>query len=102
MAREKRELSHVDQIESVVHHLGIVSGTVEVADSWRRCTAGYHLNPNSRSAPNILTESELRVSQEPVSGVISYAQEELDRLYAILREAGYVVLLCDSQGTAVH
>lgn len=102
MARKKRELPHVDQIESVVHHLGIVSGTVEVADSWKRCTAGYHLTPNSRSAPNILTESELRVSQEPVSGVISYAQEELDRLYAILREAGYVILLCDSQGTAVH
>jgi AraC-like DNA-binding protein len=102
MGREKRELSHVDQIESVVQGLRIGSGAEEVADSWKRCTAGYHLNPNSPSVPNILTESELRVSREPVSTVISHAQEELDRLYAILREAGYVILLCDSEGIAVH
>ena len=102
MVREKQELSHVDQIESVIQGLHIVSGAEEVEESWRRCTAGYRLNPNSRSAPNVLTDSELRVPREAAGGVISYAQEELDRLYAILREAGYVILLCDSEGIAIH
>lgn len=100
--REPRGLFHVDQIESVVRGARIVPGAEDVADSWRRCTVGYHLNPSSRSAPHILTESELRISREPVSRVISYAQEELDRLYAILREAGYVILLCNADGVAVH
>src|SRR5579864_4940669 len=90
MVHEKQVLSHVDQIESVVQGLHIVSGAEEVEESWRRCTAGYRLNPSSRSAPNVLTDSELRVPREAAGGVISYAQEELDRLYAILREAGYV------------
>ena len=102
MGGEKRELSHVDQIESVVRGVCIVSGAEGVADSWRRCKGGYRLDPNSRSAPNMLTDSELRVSREPVSKIISYAQEELDRLYAILREAGYVILLCNSEGIAIH
>lgn len=98
---EQRGLSHVDQIESVVRGARIVPGAEEVADSWRR-SVGYHLNPSSRSAPHILTEREIRVSREPISRVISYAQEELDRLHAILREAGYVILLCNADGVAVH
>jgi AraC-like DNA-binding protein len=102
MEREKQALSHVDQIGSVVQGQHIVSGAEEVAESWRRCTAGYRLNPSSHSAPNILTDSELRVSREAGGRVISHAQEELDRLYAILREAGYVILLCDGEGIAIH
>jgi transcriptional regulator of acetoin/glycerol metabolism len=102
MVREKQVMSHVDQIGSVVQGPHMVSGAEEVAESWRRCTAGYRLNPSSHSAPNILTDSELRVSREGASEVISYAQEELDRLYAILRESGYVILLCNSEGIAIH
>jgi len=102
MVREKQVMSHVDQIGSVVQGPQIVSGAEEVAESWRRCTAGYRLNPSSHSAPNILTDSELRISREGASEVISYAQEELDRLYAILRESGYVILLCNSEGIAIH
>ena len=30
------------------------------------------------------------------------AKEEMDRLYAIVRHAGYVVLLCNTQGIAIH
>lgn len=101
VSRGSQGLSHVDQIESVVRGVRIVPGAEEVADSWRR-SVGYHLNPSSRSAPHILTEGELRLSREPISRVISNAQEELDRLYAILREAGYVVLLCNADGVAVH
>ena len=100
--KEKKQFSHVDEIESLVHGARMISGAEEVADSWKRCTVGYHLDPGSRSAPHILTENELRVSREPIGRVVSYAQEELDRLYAILREAGYVILLCNSDGVAVN
>jgi AraC-like DNA-binding protein len=31
-----------------------------------------------------------------------YAQEEVDRLYAIVRQEGNVVLLCNSDGVAIH
>src|SRR5262249_52635746 len=30
------------------------------------------------------------------------AQEEIDRLYAIVRQLGYVVLLCNTEGIALH
>jgi AraC-like DNA-binding protein len=96
------ELSHVEQIESVIDGAGTVSAAEEVADSWKRCTVGFHLDPSSQTAPHILTEGELRASREPVGKILSYAQEELDRLYAMLREAGYVILLCDAQGVAIH
>jgi transcriptional regulator of acetoin/glycerol metabolism/AraC-like DNA-binding protein len=96
------ELSHVDRIESVVAGVGLVSGAEEVAGSWRRSTVEHHIDPNSGSAPHILTESELRVAREPVANVVAFAQEEIDRLYAIVREAGYVVLLCNADGIAIH
>ena len=97
-----RELSHVDQIESVVRGECLVSGAEEVAESWRRSTIEHHIDASSRSAPHILTESELRVSSEPVANIIASAQEEINRLHAIVGQADYVVLLCSTDGIAVH
>jgi len=64
--------------------------------------AEYHVDPKSRAAPNVITESELRVSREPLGDVILHAREEIDRLYAIVRQQGYVVLLCNQDGVAIH
>jgi AraC-like DNA-binding protein len=61
----------------------------------------YHVDPNSRSAPNVVTQSELQVSKEPVADLIAQAREEIDRLYAIVRQQGYVVLLCNDTGVAI-
>jgi AraC-like DNA-binding protein/PAS domain-containing protein len=74
----------------------------EVSDSWRRCLVDYHVDPRSRTAPNVVTPSELRVSKEPTADVIAQAREEIDRLYAIVRQQGYVVLLCNKDGVAIH
>ena len=52
--------------------------------------------------PHILTEAELKVSREPLADVIVHAREEIDRLYAIVRQQGYVVLLCNENGVAIH
>src|SRR5262245_58008194 len=78
------------------------AGSVDVALSWRRCTAEHHLDPNVGSAPNILTERELADRRDAFYTIPVLAQEEIDRLYAIVRQLGYVVLLCNTEGIALH
>src|SRR5262245_34249787 len=85
-----------------------------------RLRRGRHLRPTSRSCrvpgsvprtasiPSttsrrvILTPGELKESREPLGKLISTAQEELDRLYKVVREAGYTILFCDSAGVAIE
>jgi len=98
---ETTESQHLDQIESVVEG-GVASNLEDVSASWRRCSAVLLVNPESRAAPHIVTESELKVSREPLGQAILYAQEEIDRLFAIVRQEGYVVLLCNTDGIAIH
>lgn len=93
-------LSQVE--ESAVKGGGLISGAEELSDSWRRCTAEHHIDPNSRTAPHIVTESEVRAYRELVGDIIFCAQEEINRLYAIVRQEGYVVLLCNAEGIAIH
>jgi AraC-like DNA-binding protein len=88
--------------ESVGANTSPNSAVEEVSDSWRRCLVDYHVDPKSRTAPNVVTQSELNASKEPVGDVICQAREEIDRLYAIVRQQGYVVLLCNSEGVAIH
>jgi AraC-like DNA-binding protein/PAS domain-containing protein len=78
------------------------SAVEEVSNSWHRCMADYHVNPKDPSAPNVVTQSELSASKEPVADIIVHAREEIDRLYAIVRQQGYVVLLCNNEGVAIH
>src|ERR1700751_1840039 len=78
------------------------SAAEEVSDSWRRCLADYHVDPRNPTDPNVITQGELRVAKEPLSEVIVQAREEIDRLYAIVRQQRYVVLLCNEDGVAIH
>ena len=73
----------------------------EVSASWRRSAEHHRVDPQSTVAPRILTAGELRERREPMESQILAAQLELDRLYAIMRQPGYVVLLCDPTGIAV-
>jgi transcriptional regulator of acetoin/glycerol metabolism len=77
-------------------------GAFEMIPSWRRCIAEHHLDANIASAPNILTERELAGRREAFNDVLLLAQQEIDRLYAIVRQVGYVVLLCNTEGIALH
>ena len=96
------ESRHLGLIESVVQGGRPATELEVVYASWRRCTSELLVDPASRAAPHVITESELRGFREPVSKAVVYAQEEVDRLYAIVREAGYVVLLCNTDGVAIH
>ena len=78
------------------------SAIEEVSDSWHRCLADYRVDPKSPVKPNVVTQSELRASQETVEDVVVHAREEIDRLYAIVRQQGYVVLLCNTEGVAIQ
>ncbi len=92
----------VRPVEPVLTGATASSSPAEVHDSWRRCVAEHHVDPRSRTAPNVITQSELKVSSEPLAEVILHAREEIDRLYAIVRQQGYVVLLCNGDGVAIH
>ena len=74
----------------------------EISDSWRRCLAEHHVDAASRSKPNVITQQELSVSREPLAKTLAETQEEIDRLYAVVRQQEYVVLLCNSEGVAIH
>jgi AraC-like DNA-binding protein len=73
----------------------------EVAASWRRSAENYRIDPASTVAPHVLTTPELRESREPIEAIVRAAQPGLDRLYGVVRRAGYVVLFCDTNGVAV-
>jgi transcriptional regulator of acetoin/glycerol metabolism len=95
-------LSHVDCIDLVVGKGALVPGIEEMATSWRRCLTAHHLDPEIQGAPHIITAKEIKESREPLRNLILHAQEELDRLYAIVGPQQYVVLLCNSDGVAIH
>ena len=109
MARPMREGAGDRQTESA--HADLISRVVEgqesdaktgVVDSWRRSLTRHHVEPATRSAPNVLTERELKDLREPFGAVLTVAQEEVERLFAIVRQAGYVVLLCNADGVALQ
>src|ERR1700753_1847736 len=95
-------LSHVDLIHSVAEGGSVPSEPVEVIDSWRLCTSEHHINPDRRTTPHVITESELRTSRERLGKILDLAQEEIDRLYAIVSQENYVVLFCDTEGIAIY
>src|SRR5580704_11479724 len=78
-------------------------GEIEViSHSWRRCVELHHIDPDGGEPPRILTENALRLSKESLERVRRAAQPELDRLHRIVDYAGYVTLLCDTQGVVVE
>ena len=97
-----QKLRHAPTVEPPLANLPLNSAVEEVSDSWRRCMADYHVDPKATAAPNVVTQGELKTSTEPVAEIIVQAREEIDRLYAIVRQQGYVVLLCNNDGIAIH
>jgi len=100
--RSMKGLSHGDRIELNVSSENLLAEPEEIFGSWRRCLVDLHLDTRNPSAPHIITQSELKVFREPMENVLAQAQDEIDRLYAIVRQHAYVVLLCNSDGVAVY
>src|SRR5262249_49605579 len=96
------DVSHEERIELVADGSSESFQPEAIDDSWRRCLLDFRVDPRSNSVPHLLTERELRISREPLHNFILQAHEEIDRLYAIVRPQSYVVLLCNSEGIAIH
>ena len=95
-------LSHGDRVELNVNSENLLSEREEIFESWRRCLLDFRVDARDISAPHVITQKELKVFREPLENIIVQAQEEIDRLYAVLRQHAYVVLLCNRQGVAIH
>src|SRR5215510_4818301 len=94
-------VGHVEQVCSVAEGATPPPGIEAVSSSWQRSANKYGLDPIDNKAPRILTPTELKNFCEPLDKLIFSAQEEIDQLYGVVREAGYTVLLCDNSGVAV-
>ena len=92
---------HAELVNLVAEGQAPELGVDEVATSWQRSAIKHGINPDSTEAPRILTSQELRELREPLDNLVRSAREEIDRLYKVVREAGYTVLLCDTTGAAV-
>src|SRR5271168_3200265 len=95
-------LSHPDRVELNVGTENVLAEPEEIFGSWRRSLLDHHVDARDLSAPLIITQSELKISREPMENIVAQAQDEIDRLYAVVRQAAYVVLLCDRSGVAIH
>src|SRR5215813_1136102 len=91
---------HAERVYAVAQGAAPAPDTEELSSSWQRSTNS--VDPVDSRAPRILTVGELKDSREPLGNLISTAQEELDRLYKVVREAGYTILFCDSAGVAIE
>jgi len=74
----------------------------EVSSSWQRCVNSHRVDPVASEAPTILTPAELKELRQALEELILVSQEEIDRLYKLVREVGYTVLFCDTNGVAVE
>ena len=94
-------VGHAEHVCSVAEGSPPPPGIEAVSSSWQRSAKKYGLDPIDSKAPRILTPAELKNFCEPLDKLIYIAQEEIDQLYEVVREAGYTVLFCDSSGVAV-
>src|SRR5215472_1937375 len=97
-----KKLAHRDRVELNVNSESLLSEPEEIFGSWRRCLLDFRVDARNFAAPHIITQNELKVFREPLENILNQAQEEIDRLYTVLRKHDYVVLLCDRQGVAIH
>jgi AraC-like DNA-binding protein len=102
IASSAGSVSHSDRIELNVGSENPLAEPQEIFGSWRRSLVDYRVNARDLAAPHIITQNELKISREPMESILAQAQDEIDRLYAVVRQHGYVVLLCNGNGVAIH
>jgi AraC-like DNA-binding protein len=93
---------HTDHVYSVVQGRRADPTSAEVSSSWQRSAHQHRVDPDGQVAPQILTSREVGQRREPLDQLIFSAGDELDRLYEVVREAGYTLLFCDNAGVAVE
>jgi transcriptional regulator of acetoin/glycerol metabolism len=69
--------------------------------SWERCVDVHSLSPDRIGRPLVLTASELKDHREPMADLLALSQGEVQRLFELLAEQDYVVMLTDGNGIAL-
>jgi AraC-like DNA-binding protein len=92
---------HAEHVFSVAEGAAPLPAVEAVSSSWQRSATKYGVDPADSRAPRILTSGELKDFREPLDDLVFSARDDIDQLYAVVREAGYVVLFCDSSGVAI-
>jgi transcriptional regulator of acetoin/glycerol metabolism/AraC-like DNA-binding protein len=93
---------HAEHVFSVAEGAAPAPDIEELSNSWHRSANRHGVDPVDSKAPCILTPGELKDLREPLGKLILGAQEEIDRLYKVVRQAGYTILFCDTAGVAVE
>src|SRR5258708_15048941 len=93
---------HAERVYSIAEGATPPSGVEDVSSSWQRSANKHGVDPADRTAPRILTTGELKPLREPLDELVFSAQEEIDQLYRVVREAGYTILFCDGAGVAIE
>src|SRR6516165_7498909 len=78
---------HSKQVYLVAQGGSSEPGLEEVSPSWRRSANTHGVDPDGTEAPRILTSGEVKELRGPLDKLIFNAQEEIDRLYKVVREA---------------
>ena len=109
MGRSERSASlilagahHAEQAYSVAAGGTPPPDIEELSVSWQRSANRHGVDPSDSEAPHILTAQELKTFRDPLVKLICGAREEIDRLYNLVRGAGYAILFCDTAGVAVE
>jgi AraC-like DNA-binding protein len=92
---------HVELVCSVAEGGTPAPEIEQVSSSWQRSANAFGIDPVDDRAPRIVTSGELKNLREPLDTLICSAQDEIDRLYKVVREAGYTILFCDTTGVAI-
>ncbi|MDB5360825.1 MAG: sigma-54-dependent Fis family transcriptional regulator [Rhodospirillales bacterium] len=68
---------------------------VEIAQSWQRCRTDHRLDPDGGGAPQLLTLDEIRHARDALMPLLRNADEDLDRLYAMVEPARCTIMIAD-------
>ena len=92
--------SHTERVLSVLRDR-FAPARSAVAASWKRSLTLYGLDPDQPTAPQTVTETELRLAREEMEPLLRAGQGALDRLFQAVGAAGCCVLLTNRDGVPV-
>ena len=98
-----RQTSHLERVHDLIAGRLLNPGddVARLASSYRRSLDDYRLDPASTTGPRILTSGELRAIQQAEEGFLRSTGQCLPRLHAMVREAGYCVILANAHGVTI-
>lgn len=93
--------AHADRVREAAESRSGAAASALVA-SWRRSLKRYGLEPDTRRAPDLMTQQSLKDARLPMEQLLRVASPSLDRLFGSVGEAGCCVLMTNADGVIVE